>query len=168
MKVKDNTGTTAAAGVVTGARLGRPGDSNAVVGESGLSRSDRRGQRAGCKAVVCAFACLRMVPGTHATTKGLTGLTVEIRLEGVPAAEGFRRRPREREIWIKDALAGGILGPFSDDTTGCAVRAGRPGRGFLGWNGYRLAAANCGIQRGRRQFAGRVRPRLVLLSVRAL
>jgi hypothetical protein len=53
-----NAGTAAAAGVVPGAWLGRPGASNAVAGESGLSRSLPGGgavSPAGQWGLVCAL-----------------------------------------------------------------------------------------------------------------
>ena len=55
-KVRNNTGTAMAAGVVSGAWQGRPSVSKAVVGECGLSRSGHSGQREGCKAVVISSA----------------------------------------------------------------------------------------------------------------
>lgn len=62
MEVKANTGTTAAAGVVAGAWLGQPSAQNAVVGESGLSRSGPHGpanRLQGSGLVVCALGWYR-------------------------------------------------------------------------------------------------------------
>ncbi len=100
MKEMTNAGTSAAAGVVSGAWISRPGDSNAVEGECGPSRSrsgDRAMLRQGSRnsfarsgwcwsvsAMLCMAtgacatprkglkrgACRR---GAFATTKGLTG-----------------------------------------------------------------------------------------------
>ena len=95
-----NAGIAAAAGVVPGAWLDQPGTSNAVVRECGLSRKPEAVE-AGASAIFWTvvrqgsrtpLACLRVVPGTSATTKGLTGLCqTEDRAVG-----GWSMRPSPR------------------------------------------------------------------------
>ena len=59
--------------------------------------------------MVWSFACSRVVPGTLATTKGLTGfLFFEIRWEGILADARRVRQSRKRRGLRGAALAGGL------------------------------------------------------------
>ncbi len=84
-KVKNNTGIVAAAGVVPGARLGRPGDSNAVARERGLSRSGR-------------FRPANRLQGSGLFVRMLTGgaghVLFPMRNRSRAMAESYRRRKR--------------------------------------------------------------------------
>jgi len=149
-KIRANTGTSAAAGMVTGAWLGRPGDSNAVEGESGLSRSGPGWT--GEQTARQWFARLRATGGAGriGSDERADGLLVRIRLEDVPVAD-FGPPPALGKVEVTEAaLAGSLRHKWLLRLLWCAVCVPREVLKLR--NSYGLAAANCGIQCGRRQF----------------
>jgi hypothetical protein len=126
-----------------------------VVGERGSSRSGPRGPARGLQGSGQLVCVLRVVPGTYAATKGLTGFACEIRLEGVPAAGGLLAAGFGRGLFL--VLRQGPGGPARNGRYGRLLEmvclCDDPG-GSFGRNGYGLAAANCGMQCGCRQSGG--------------
>ena len=73
-KSQTNRARSVAAGVVSGAGVGPPVLQRPHSDESAPSRTSARAGRNLGKAVQGAGACLRVVPGTIAHTKGVTGI----------------------------------------------------------------------------------------------
>jgi len=120
-----------------------PGPNGLRAGGSGVARC-----RCG-KAVAAAGACQRVVPGTSAHTKGVTGRPITTTRRAGGSTSPPARLRRDQGTATENRRAG-TPGRFAESILGCA--AGNDERFRLGEGRYRYNVGNLnwGIQRARR------------------